>query len=72
MGLADQLTVARALSVPIVVALFAISFANHDYWATGVFCAAMATDWFDGRIARGPAAPRRSARSSTRSPTSCS
>jgi CDP-diacylglycerol--glycerol-3-phosphate 3-phosphatidyltransferase len=52
MGLADQLTVARALSVPIVVALFAISFANHDYWATGVFCAGMATDWFDGRIAR--------------------
>ena len=52
MGLADQLTVARALSVPIVVALFAISFDNHDYWATGVFCAAMATDWFDGRIAR--------------------
>src|SRR5216684_7915785 len=52
MGLADQLTVARALSVPVVVALFAISFANHDYWATGVFCAAMATDWFDGRIAR--------------------
>jgi CDP-diacylglycerol--glycerol-3-phosphate 3-phosphatidyltransferase len=52
MGLADQLTVARALSVPIVVALFAISFPNHDYWATGVFCAAMATDWFDGKIAR--------------------
>jgi len=52
MGLADQLTVARALSVPIVVALFAISFDNHNYWATGVFCAAMATDWFDGRIAR--------------------
>ena len=52
MGLADQLTVARALSVPIVVALFAISFDNHNYWATGVFCAAMATDWFDGRVAR--------------------
>ena len=52
MGLADQLTVARALSVPIVVALFAISFPNHNYWATGVFCAAMATDWFDGRLAR--------------------
>ena len=30
MGLADQLTVARALSVPIVVALFAISFPNHN------------------------------------------
>src|SRR3954462_6540310 len=52
MSFADQLTVARAVSVPIVVALFAISFPNHDYWATGVFCAAMATDWFDGRVAR--------------------
>ncbi len=52
MSFADQLTVARAISVPIVVALFAISFPQHDYWATGVFCAAMATDWFDGRIAR--------------------
>jgi CDP-diacylglycerol--glycerol-3-phosphate 3-phosphatidyltransferase len=52
MSFADQLTVARAISVPVVVALFAISFASHDYWATGVFCAAMATDWFDGRVAR--------------------
>jgi CDP-diacylglycerol--glycerol-3-phosphate 3-phosphatidyltransferase len=52
MSFADQLTVARAVSVPIVVALFAIPFSGHDYWATGVFCAAMATDWFDGRIAR--------------------
>jgi len=52
MSFADQLTVARAVSVPIVVALFAIPFAGHDYWATGVFCLAMATDWFDGRIAR--------------------
>jgi CDP-diacylglycerol--glycerol-3-phosphate 3-phosphatidyltransferase len=52
MSFADQLTVARAISVPIVVALFAIPFANHDLWATGVFCAAMSTDWFDGRIAR--------------------
>jgi CDP-diacylglycerol--glycerol-3-phosphate 3-phosphatidyltransferase len=49
---ADQLTLARALSVPVVVALFAIPFAGHDYWATGVFCVAMATDWFDGRMAR--------------------
>ena len=52
MSLADQLTVARAVSVPIVVALFAIPFASHDYWATGVFCLAMSTDWFDGRVAR--------------------
>ena len=52
MSFADQLTVARAIAVPIVVALFAIRFSGHDYWATGVFCGAMATDWFDGRIAR--------------------
>jgi CDP-diacylglycerol---glycerol-3-phosphate 3-phosphatidyltransferase len=52
MGLADQLTVARAASAPVVVALFAIPFHGHDYWATAIFCAAMSTDWFDGRIAR--------------------
>ena len=52
MSLADQLTLARALSVPVVVALFAIPFHGHDYWGTGLFCAAMATDWFDGRLAR--------------------
>ena len=52
MSFADQLTIARAVCVPIVVVLFAVSFPDHDYWATGVFCAAMATDWFDGRIAR--------------------
>jgi CDP-diacylglycerol---glycerol-3-phosphate 3-phosphatidyltransferase len=52
MSFADQLTIGRAISVPIVVTLFAVSFAHHDYWATIVFCVAMATDWFDGRIAR--------------------
>lgn len=52
MGLPDQLTVARALSVPVVVLLYALHFGGHDYWATAVFCVAMATDWFDGRIAR--------------------
>jgi CDP-diacylglycerol---glycerol-3-phosphate 3-phosphatidyltransferase len=52
MGLADQLTLARALSVPIVIVLFAWNFPNNDYWATAVFCVAMTTDWFDGRIAR--------------------
>jgi CDP-diacylglycerol---glycerol-3-phosphate 3-phosphatidyltransferase len=49
---ADQLTVARAASVPLVVLLFAWSFHGHAYWATAVFCVAMATDWFDGRLAR--------------------
>ena len=52
MGLADQLTLARALSVPVVVVLFVWNFPNHAYWATAVFVLAMATDWFDGRIAR--------------------
>ena len=52
MALPDALTMARALSVPFVVLLYAWDFSGHDYWATAVFCVAMATDWFDGRIAR--------------------
>jgi CDP-diacylglycerol--glycerol-3-phosphate 3-phosphatidyltransferase len=52
MSLADQLTVARALAAPLVVLLFAVDFSGHNYWGTAVFCAAMATDWLDGRIAR--------------------
>lgn len=52
MPFADQLTLARALSVPLVVALFAWDFPSHDYWATGVFVVAMATDWVDGWWAR--------------------
>jgi phosphatidylglycerophosphate synthase len=49
---ADQLTLARALSVPVVILLYAWSFPNHAYWATAVFCVAMSTDFFDGRLAR--------------------
>jgi CDP-diacylglycerol---glycerol-3-phosphate 3-phosphatidyltransferase len=52
LGLADQLTVARAAAVPVVVVLYVWSFPGHDYWATAAFAAAMATDWFDGRVAR--------------------
>jgi CDP-diacylglycerol--glycerol-3-phosphate 3-phosphatidyltransferase len=51
-SLADQLTVARAASVPFVVLLYAWPFHGHDYWATAAFCVAMTTDWFDGRLAR--------------------
>jgi CDP-diacylglycerol---glycerol-3-phosphate 3-phosphatidyltransferase len=51
-GLPDQLTIARALSVPIVVLLYEWEFTHHDYWATALFVVAMSTDWFDGRIAR--------------------
>jgi CDP-diacylglycerol---glycerol-3-phosphate 3-phosphatidyltransferase len=52
MSLADRLTVARAAAAPLVVLLFAVPFDGHDYWGTAVFCVAMSTDWFDGRIAR--------------------
>ena len=49
---ADQLTLARVLSVPVVVLLYALDFHGHAYWATGLFCIAMATDFFDGKLAR--------------------
>jgi CDP-diacylglycerol---glycerol-3-phosphate 3-phosphatidyltransferase len=50
--LPDQLTLARALAVPVVVVLFAWDFTNHVYWATVVFAIAMATDQIDGWLAR--------------------
>jgi CDP-diacylglycerol--glycerol-3-phosphate 3-phosphatidyltransferase len=52
MGVADQLTVARIVATPFVVVLFVWDFPNHAYWATGLFIAAMATDQFDGWLAR--------------------
>src|SRR3954451_5489477 len=51
MGLADQLTVARAAAVPVVAGLFLWDFHGHHYWATCRFCLAMSTDRLDGRIA---------------------
>ncbi len=50
--LPDQLTLVRALAVPVVIVLFAWDFPDHDYWATGVFAVAMATDQVDGWLAR--------------------
>jgi CDP-diacylglycerol---glycerol-3-phosphate 3-phosphatidyltransferase len=52
MAPADQLTVARMAAAPIIVALYAVDFSGHDYWATALFATAMATDWFDGWLAR--------------------
>jgi CDP-diacylglycerol--glycerol-3-phosphate 3-phosphatidyltransferase len=52
MTLPDQLTVGRALSVPIVVVLFAWDFPNNEAWATALFLVAMATDQIDGWLAR--------------------
>jgi CDP-diacylglycerol--glycerol-3-phosphate 3-phosphatidyltransferase len=52
MPFADQLTLARIAAAPLVVLLFTWDFPNHAYWGTVVFCVAMSTDWFDGRVAR--------------------
>jgi CDP-diacylglycerol--glycerol-3-phosphate 3-phosphatidyltransferase len=52
MTLPDQLTLARAAAVPLVVLLYAWELPSNEAWATALFCVAMATDWFDGRIAR--------------------
>jgi CDP-diacylglycerol---glycerol-3-phosphate 3-phosphatidyltransferase len=52
MGPADQLTVARMAAAPVIVALFAIDFPGHEYWATALFAVAMATDWVGGWLAR--------------------
>jgi CDP-diacylglycerol--glycerol-3-phosphate 3-phosphatidyltransferase len=52
MALADQLTVARIVAAPFVVILFEWNFHGHDYWATALFIAAMATDQIDGWLAR--------------------
>ena len=52
MAVADWFTVARAAATPFVVLLFEWDFPHHDYWATALFAAAMATDWFDGKLAR--------------------
>jgi CDP-diacylglycerol---glycerol-3-phosphate 3-phosphatidyltransferase len=51
-SIADQLTVARIAAAPLIVLLYVVNFENQDYWATVLFAAAMATDWFDGRLAR--------------------
>jgi CDP-diacylglycerol---glycerol-3-phosphate 3-phosphatidyltransferase len=52
MAPADQLTVARMAAAPVIVALYAIDFTGHAYWATALFAVAMATDWVDGWLAR--------------------
>lgn len=52
MTLPDQLTLVRALAVPVVVVLFAWNFEHHVYWATATFAVAMATDQVDGWLAR--------------------
>src|SRR4029450_5121555 len=48
----SELTLIRIAAVPVVVVLFVRDFDGHYWWATGVFIAAMTTDWFDGRVAR--------------------
>jgi CDP-diacylglycerol--glycerol-3-phosphate 3-phosphatidyltransferase len=50
--LPDQLTVGRALAVPVVVLLYEWDFPDNEYWATVAFILAMATDQVDGWLAR--------------------
>jgi CDP-diacylglycerol--glycerol-3-phosphate 3-phosphatidyltransferase len=52
LSLADQLTVARMAAAPLIVLLYVVDFAGHDYWATALFAVAMATDYLDGWVAR--------------------
>jgi CDP-diacylglycerol---glycerol-3-phosphate 3-phosphatidyltransferase len=52
MAPADQLTVARIGLAPVIVVLYVVDFSGHDYWATALFAVAIATDWFDGWVAR--------------------
>jgi len=53
MGLADQLTLARVAAVPLVVGLYISDFEGHDWWATGLFIAAMTTALRLAAIERG-------------------
>jgi hypothetical protein len=66
MGPADQLTVARIAAAPLIVALFAIDFCGHDYWATALLAIALATDWSMVGSAAEAAVPRQWVRCSTR------
>ena len=52
MAAADWFTTARVVATPFVVLLFVWDFEGHAYWATALFAVAMATDWFDGKLAR--------------------
>jgi hypothetical protein len=44
MTVADQLTVARLCSAPVIVLLFVVDLPNHDYLTTALFAFATATD----------------------------
>jgi hypothetical protein len=68
---ADQLTVARAAVVPLVVLLYVWDFPGHDYWATALFRGPRwrRTGSMAGLLAAA-AGHQRWARSSIRSPTS--
>ena len=68
-GPADQLTVARMGGSARIVALFAIDFDGHEYWATALFAIAMATDWVDGWLARRSGSSSAMGSPSTRSRT---
>ena len=52
MGLANWLTLARMLAVPLLLALFFVPGSEGEVLRLVVFLLAAITDWLDGRIAR--------------------
>ena len=52
MNLPTKITLSRIFAVPVIVALFYVSFPLHYLAAAIVFCLAAATDMVDGHLAR--------------------
>jgi len=52
MNLANKITLARILLLPVFILLAALDFPYHDVWAAAVFVIAALTDTLDGYIAR--------------------
>ncbi|ODS24089.1 CDP-diacylglycerol--glycerol-3-phosphate 3-phosphatidyltransferase [Candidatus Endobugula sertula] len=52
MNVANQLTLLRILLIPLIVAVFYLPYDWRYPLASGMFCLAAITDWFDGWVAR--------------------
>lgn len=52
MNLANQLTLLRILLIPLIVVVFYLPYEWRYPLASGIFCLAAITDWFDGWVAR--------------------
>lgn len=52
MNLANKLTMARIVMIPLFLAILYANIPNGNYWALGVFVLASLTDFLDGYVAR--------------------